>query len=1790
MEMLERREMLAADLEFTVSDQLVSQPDEVHQRTQAISDLYDELYMTDEEDSTRKPEQIRRDIEKLIIKSKQEASKSSSTSSSSFVGPTYSLLSSGSGSGSSSGSGGGSGSGSGSGSGGVPEIYFSGGTSTLGEPLSNSGTGVWEVVRSSVSGGNNGSLTLTMNMSGDATSDDVRIEWNGVEVTSFSGTQFTVISTAPGSDFLTIVPKADALVETPNPEHLEISLVSSSNYTEGPYSEPPDADIYEGSYTAAVVDQTEDWQPSPYIPIRNGCDCDLTNGMASQVVLSFKVNVSASSYISDSLTMSVVFGNVIATPKTLSVPANGQPEDYELTFSFTFDRSAVSAASSADYTWTIVSSDTSSPKTGVYQREDTPKSGYGNVFLGIEGVSSTKVPTLSDSDNGGRFTLGNNTYFFPKLAGGSYDSAPGSFATLDSVSGGYQVLTRENELFEFDSGGYATTSTDAKGRVTTYTYTTIGGDKYISSIESPFETTDYTYTGTLITNVSSSLGHSVDLAYSGGKLVTATEDDPDDTGPLAAPVTTYAYNGDDRVSTVTDSGRVTTYTYDATGHFSSVENPDGSETGMVSSQASVIASGDLGESFTNNQGVTTTYLLDTLGNVTEEEDELGNVTIYERDANGLLLKLTLPDPDGAGPLESPVYEYTYDSRGNMLTETLPDDSVRTWVYHATWNQPTKYTDANGHITLYTYDSTYEWLLTESKVLGEIDDLVNLETDDLTTTYSYTPSPTSSTDPPIGLVDSVTAPDGVITEFEYNSIGRLLTTTYAVGTADEASTSSTYCACGGLLSDTDELGNTTTYTRDDLSRVTTVTQPDPDGAGSLSATVTTYTYNAEGLLASEDVNGRTTSYTYNTDGQLTKVTEEDPDGAGPLSAPETTYTYHTDGNVATITDPLGKVTTYTYTGGLLTSVTEPDPDGAGGQSAPVTSYTYDAMGRTLTMTDPLGNVTTYAYDNLGRQTSVTMPDPDGAGSLTSLVSTTVYDAFDRIISLTDFDGTTTSFTYDSEGNKLTETTALGTTTYTYDELNRVETITTADPDGTGPLTALVTTYVYTVAGQLKSVTTPKGTTTYTYDDRRRRTSTTLPDPDGAGDQLAPVTHTTYDDAGNVLKETDAIGYTTEYEYDALNRVTKTTRGIPPAIDLDDYTVGDYAVASKTSAGSSYTIEDDGATINLQGDIWRKIDLPYTVTADTILEFDYESDTEGDLQGIGFYSGTQLGNTHFFQLYGTGSWGNSPFGDDYDPGVSTVKHYRIRVGDFFTGENDYLVFVNDHNTAPKDAESIFSNIKVYEANSVTYEYNEFGELVAETDPNHGTTAYEYDDLGRNTKTIYADPDGAAALTSPEVSYVYDAAGQMTEMIDELGNSTTYDYDNLGRQISVTLPDPDGGGTLTAPVTTYSYDAASQLLSMTDPLGNTTSYTYDDMGRKLTETLPDPDGGGSLTEPVTTYTYNAKGQLESVTDAESQTVSYTYNSAGLIQTMTDPRGTTVYAYDAIGRQIAMYEPDPDGVGSQLAPITLNRYNNQGELEAVITRDGKTSYTYDNLGRLVSVTQADPDDIGLGVGSSIGSGPGATGSASGGPEIVVTDGVLLGQVLTDGSSTVSFGTVDVGHSALRTFEITNIGDSLLTISSLTLPSDFRIISYSDAEVAAGESTTITIQFTPTSVASYSVTLTINNDDSDESTFEIQLTGNGQASTNGSELAASMTYTYDAVGRRTSETDTLGNSTSYAYDGLGRVTTKTDAEGGETTYTYDANGNRLTLTDPEDNTTTWTFDALNRMLTNTNELSDTRY
>jgi hypothetical protein len=172
---------------------------------------------------------------------------------------------------------------------------------------------------------------------------------------------------------------------------------------------------------------------------------------------------------------------------------------------------------------------------------------------------------------------------------------------------------------------------------------------------------------------------------------------------------------------------------------------------------------------------------------------------------------------------------------------------------------------------------------------------------------------------------------------------------------------------------------------------------------------------------------------------------------------------------------------------------------------------------------------------------------------------------------------------------------------------------------------------------------------------------------------------------------------------------------PQVDFRDYTVESYGGAQ--DEGGTVSVKDQGATLQIIGNSWKKIGLDYNVTENTVLEFDFKSDKEADIQGIGFDNDDALSRDRTFKVYGTQSWGISDF-DDYGHTESGYKHYRIPVGQYYTGQMNRLFFVNDHDVANPVGESTFRNVRVWESPQI--DFREYAVRSYGGSPDEGGTA--------------------------------------------------------------------------------------------------------------------------------------------------------------------------------------------------------------------------------------------------------------------------------------------------------------------------------------------------------------------------------------------------------------------------------------------------------------------------------------
>jgi hypothetical protein len=106
--------------------------------------------------------------------------------------------------------------------------------------------------------------------------------------------------------------------------------------------------------------------------------------------------------------------------------------------------------------------------------------------------------------------------------------------------------------------------------------------------------------------------------------------------------------------------------------------------------------------------------------------------------------------------------------------------------------------------------------------------------------------------------------------------------------------------------------------------------------------------------------------------------------------------------------------------------------------------------------------------------------------------------------------------------------------------------------------------------------------------------------------------------------------------------------------------------------------------------------------------------------------------------------------------------------------------------------------------------------------------------------------------------------------------------------------------------------------------------------------------------------------------------------------------------------------------------------------------------------------------------------------------------RIISLSESNLNFGKVEIGRSTSLPLIITNNGNSVLTISNITLPAGF-LFSFSgphpqsvSATLDPGAWTNFSVYFTPTNVANYEDTVTINSD-ATGGTVEFTVSGEGE-------------------------------------------------------------------------------------------------
>src|SRR5580700_9689134 len=463
---------------------------------------------------------------------------------------------------------------------------------------------------------------------------------------------------------------------------------------------------------------------------------------------------------------------------------------------------------------------------------------------------------------------------------------------------------------------------------------------------------------------------------------------------------------------------------------------------------------------------------------------------------------------------------------------------------------------------------------------------------------------------------------------------------------------------------------------DADRLTSVTDA--------ASHVTYYAYDTEDNLTSiSDANSNQTAFTYDAFGRVTRTNF-------PSSLSEN-YQYDADNNLTSKTDRKNQTITYLYDAlNRLTSKTYPD--------STAVDYVYDLVGKIQQVNDPTGTYA-FAYDNMGR-----------------LIGTTTSYSFLTSRSFAN------AYTYDAASNRtgLTDPES-GSTTYSYDTLNRLTSLAPPSAFGSGSFG-----FSYDALSRRTQMTRPNSVTTnYSYDNLSRLTSVLH---QLSGSTIDGASYT-LDSAGNRTSKTDYLaGVTSNYTYDAIYQLTQVTKANNTTESYSYDAVGNrtasLGVSSYTTNASnemtatsnaSYTYDSNGNT------------LTKTVGSNTT---SYSWDFENRLTSV--------------TLPGSG-------------GIVSFKYDPL-------GHRIYK--------SSTSGTSVFA----YDGNNLAEETNATGGVVARY--SQGLDVDEPLAMLRSSATSYYQGDGLSSVTSltnpsgaVAETYTYDSSGNLTTSVGSIINPFQY-----------------------------------------------------------------------------------------------------------------------------------------------------------------------------------------------------------------------------------------------------------------------------------------------------------------------------------------------------------------------------------------------------------------------------------
>ncbi|MGM9481545.1 hypothetical protein ACS5PN_10175 [Roseateles sp. NT4] len=1298
----------------------------------------------------------------------------------------------------------------------------------------------------------------------------------------------------------------------------------------------------------------------------------------------------------------------------------------------------------------------------------------------------------------------------------------------------------------YDAAGRRTSAKDARGNTTFFYYDTQGRQVY-AILRDPIlggEVTETIYSN--FNEVQVTVTHAKRLSAADSAALAGGKTD----GALDAKVAALSNAGVDNRRTVSYNrrgllqqaidalGYKTDYRYNGFGQLSQ-EIRDADATGTANARRLTLdhgydRRGDLtrtersGAGLAN--GVITGSSFDALGRLSTSTDELNRLTQYTylRDSGGGTgRKLTIAGPAGTAST-------TYDALDRVLTRV----------------------DRNANTVTYTHDAVNRTL-------------------------------------------TVKTAENIQTVTEYNRTGEVCRITDGAG----ATTTYAYDAHGNLLAVTDALGNLTQNgydTNDNLVQVIRGLRANAGGnpINDGSATTTSYSFDAANRV-------------------LTQTVDPLVNGVG-LNL-QTRYEYDGQGRKLKITDPRGTVSTQIFNAkGELTDVIIDD---ANGGLKLKTSYSYDAESRVLTVIEGAGTAaarkTAYAYDILGRRLSETV-DPEGlklktsyeydaAGRLTvrrdalnNVIARYTYDGADLLRCSVDALGAVTRYVYDGEGHikgfrVYATPLAAGWASKTYDELSAaLDALSTSSAD-------LLYVNGYDKDGRLiYSVDALGQVTERKYDGANRvvlerqysrsvsgvvvATTTAVIAAQVAAvkdDTRDHVIRYAFDKAGNQRFVINAEGYVSELRYDAAGRVVAS-------VDHEQaWTASINAVPTEADLMATYSPARTEFNTGLEGisgaaGLWEA--GRFKLVSEPVSNGGWVYSTSSKKMPVGSvlkleYLPVQIQQMpHIMLKDGAGGLGRvavifkndghvyaqrrQPVTDvktEFDLGTYTPgKTYCIEIDSTATGGR---IFVYEKGTAIASGMSTTLTEPTMNWQSVQLEFAvqrtptlqpgqtiSYVDNIEELPPVKGrVTQFAYDAAGRQRFAV--DAEGYVTETR------YDDANARSTTLryaNRLSGANAYSPSTYAPALSAFTAALSGLGTATSVV--QELDRAGRVSLQTDGNGVQTQFTYDAVGRLQTEVQASNIAGQSST---TRYVYNAAGQRTALIRGDgtalASTTRYEYDSFGRLWHEIDARGVALAEGTGAWEVVERIR-----LGVSSTPASLSASDKAALLKAYTTE-----YAYDADNRVIKITDA-----------------------LGGVSQTDYDSFGNASVITDARGYKRYQVYDRGGHLVQSID----AERYLTVYGYdafgNLTSTTRVDAKVQGTLAAGQAVVLA------SAAPSNGVYVLTNAANDHTTGRLYDRNSRLLKETDAENYTEGTDALDAYGQRLAVKNKLGATVTYSYDRLGRVLTETlpvQAKDGAgvlrdvvNEYQYDSRGNRIVSIEAkglvEQRTTQMRYDGVGRL------------